>query len=123
MNEPFKFDFDKAEKEIKKEKEKLQKSDTESLNVSFWRFVEVCEMDLKMIVKNRKFGEVYIENENFRVKQGCNFCKNNIQSKINTCRKCKFHDRKNRQSNFVPDSNQKIQSRFKLNQIWNSVFS
>ena len=122
MNEPFKFDFDKAEKEIKKEKEKLQKSDTESLNVSFWRFVEVCEMDLKMIVKNRKFGEVYIENENFRVKQGCNFCKNNIQSKINTCRKCKFHDRKNRQSNFVPDQNQKIQSRFILNKIWNSVF-
>ena len=33
MNEPFKFDFDKAEKEIKKEK--LQKSDTESLNVFF----------------------------------------------------------------------------------------
>ena len=123
MNEPFKFDFDKAKKEIKKEKEKLQKSDTESLNVSFWRFVEVCEMDLKMIVKNRKFGEVYIENENFRVKQGCNFCKNNIQSKINTCRKCKFHDRKNRQSNFVPDPNQKIQSRFILNKIWNSVFS
>ena len=123
MNEPFKFDFDKAEKEIKKEKEKLQKSDTESLNVSFWRSVEVCEMDLKMIVKNRKFGEVYIENENFKVKQGCNFCKNNIQSKINTCRKCKFHDRKNRQSNFVPDPNQKIQSRFILNKIWNSVFS
>ena len=123
MNEPFKFDFDKAEKEIKKEKEKLQKSDTESLNVSFWRFVEACEINLKMIVKNRKFGEVYLENENFRVKQGCNFCKNNIQSKINTCRKCKFHDRKNRQSNFVPDPNQKIQSRFKLNQIWNSVFS
>ena len=123
MNEPFKFDFDKAEKEIKKEKEKLQKSDTESLNVSFWRFVEVCEMDLKFTVQNRKFGEVYIENENFRVKQGCNFCKNNIQSKINTCRKCKFHDRKNRQSNFVPDPNQKIQSRFILNKIWNSVFS
>ena len=123
MNEPFKFDFDKAEKEIKKEKEKLQKSDAESLNVSFWRFVEVREMDLKMIVKNRKFGEVYIENENFRVKQGCNFCKNNIQSKINTCKKCKFHDRKNRQSNFVPDPNQKIQSRFILNKIWNSVFS
>lgn len=123
MNEPFKFDFDKAEKEIKKEKEKLQKSDTESLNVSFWRFVEACEIDLKMIVKNRKFGEVYLENENFRVKQGCNFCKNNIQSKINTCRKCKFHDRKNRQSNFVPDPNQKIQSRFILNKIWNSVFS
>lgn len=123
MNEPFKFDFDKAEKEIKKEKEKLQKSDTESLNVSFWRFVEACEIDLKMIVKNRKFGEVYIENENFRVKQGCNFCKNNIQSKINTCRKCKFHDRKNHQSNFVPDPNQKIQSRFILNKIWNSVFS
>ena len=122
MNEPFKFDFDKAEKEIKKEKEKLQKSDTESLNVSFWRFVEACEIDLKMIVKNRKFGEVYLENENFRVKQGCNFCKNNIQSKINTCRKCKFHDRKNRQSNFVPDPNQKIQSRFILNKIWNSVF-
>ena len=123
MNEPFEFDFDKAEKEIKKEKEKLQKSDTESLNVSFWRFVEACEIDLKMIVKNRKFGEVYLENENFRVKQGCNFCKNNIQSKINTCRKCKFHDRKNRQSNFVPDPNQKIQSRFILNKIWNSVFS
>ena len=123
MNEPFKFDFDKAEKEIKKEKEKLQKSDTESLNVSFWRFVEACEVDLKMTVKNRKFGEVYLENENFRVKQGCNFCKNNIQSKINTCRKCKFHDRKNRQSNFVPDPNQKIQSRFILNKIWNSVFS
>ena len=123
MNEPFKFDFDKAEKEIKKEKEKLQKSDTESLNVSFWRFVEACEVNLKMIVKNRKFGEVYLENENFRVKQGCNFCKNNIQSKINTCRKCKFHDRKNRQSNFVPDPNQKIQSRFILNKIWNSVFS
>lgn len=122
MNEPFKFDFEKAEKEIKKEKEKLQKSDTESLNVSFWRFVEACEVDLKMIVKNRKFGEVYLENENFRVKQGCNFCKNNIQSKINTCRKCKFHDRKNRQSNFVPDPNQKIQSRFILNKIWNSVF-
>ena len=123
MNEPFKFDFDKAEKEIKKEKEKLQKSDTESLNVSFWRFVEACEMDLKFTVQNRKFGEVYLENENFRVKQGCNFCKNNIQSKINTCRKCKFHDRKNRQSNFVPDPNQKIQSRFILNKIWNSVFS
>ena len=123
MNEPFKFDFDKAEKEIKKEKEKLQKSDTESLNVSFWRFVEACEIDLKMIVKNRKFGKVYLENENNRVKQGCNFCKNNIQSKINTCRKCKFHDRKNRQSNFVPDPNQKIQSRFILNKIWNSVFS
>ena len=123
MNEPFKFEFDKAEKEIKKEKEKLQKSDTESLNVSFWRFVEACEVNLKMIVKNRKFGEVYLENENFRVKQGCNFCKNNIQSKINTCRKCKFHDRKNRQSNFVPDPNQKIQSRFILNKIWNSVFS
>ena len=123
MNEPFKFDFDKAEKEIKKEKEKLQKSDTESLNVSFWRFVEACEINLKFTVQNRKFGEVYLENENFKVKQGCNFCKNNIQSKINTCRKCKFHDRKNRQSNFVPYSNQKIQSRFKLNQIWNSVFS
>ena len=123
MNEPFKFDFDKAEKEIKKEKEKLQKSDTESLNVSFWRFVEACEINLKFTVQNRKFGKVYIENENFRVKQGCNFCKNNIQSKINTCRKCKFHDRKNRQSNFVPDPNQKIQSRFILNKIWNSVFS
>ena len=123
MKEPFKFDFDKAEKEIKKEKEKLQKSDTESLNVSFWRFVEACEIDLKFTVQNRKFGKVYLENENFRVKQGCNFCKNNIQSKINTCRKCKFHDRKNRQSNFVPDPNQKIQSKFKLNQIWNSVFS
>ena len=122
MNEPFKFDFDKAEKEIKKEKEKLQKSDTESLNVSFWRFVEACEIDLKFTVQNRKFGKVYIENENFRVKQGCNFCKNNIQSKINTCKKCKFHDRKNRQSNFVPDPNQKIQSRFILNKIWNSVF-
>lgn len=122
MNEPFKFDFDKAEKEIKKEKEKLQKSDTESLNVSFWRFVEACEINLKFTVQNRKFGEVYLENENFRVKQGCNFCKNNIQSKINTCRKCKFHDRKNRQSNFVPDPNQKIQSRFILNKIWNSVF-
>ena len=122
MNEPFKFDFDKAEKEIKKEKEKLQKSDTESLNVSFWRFVEACEIDLKFTVQNRKFGKVYIENENFKVKQGCNFCKNNIQSKINTCRKCKFHDRKNRQSNFVPDPNQKIQSRFILNKIWNSVF-
>lgn len=123
MNEPFKFDFDKAEKEIKKEKEKLQKSDTESLNVSFWRFVEACEINLKFTVQNRKFGKVYIENENFRVKQGCNFCKNNIQSKINTCRKCKFHDRKNRQSNFIPDPNQKIQSRFILNKIWNSVFS
>ena len=123
MNEPFKFDFDKAEKEIKKEKEKLQKSDTESLNVSFWHFVETCEINLKFTVQNRKFGEVYLENENFKVKQGCNFCKNNIQSKINTCRKCKFHDRKNRQSNFVPDPNQKIQSRFILNKIWNSVFS
>ena len=123
MNEPFKFDFDKAEKEIKKEKEKLQKSDTESLNVSFWHFVEVRKINLKFTVQNRKFGEVYLENENFRVKQGCNFCKNNIQSKINTCRKCKFHDRKNRQSNFVPDPNQKIQSRFILNKIWNSVFS
>lgn len=123
MNEPFKFDFDKAEKEIKKEKEKLQKSDTESLNVSFWHFVEAREINLKFTVQNRKFGEVYLENENFRVKQGCNFCKNNIQSKINTCRKCKFHDRKNRQSNFVPDPNQKIQSRFILNKIWNSVFS
>ena len=123
MNEPFKFDFDKAEKEIKKEKEKLQKSDTTSW-VDFWtRFVEVSEINLKFTVQNRKFGEVYLENENFRVKQGCNFCKNNIQSKINTCRKCKFHDRKNRQSNFVPDPNQKIQSRFKLNKIWNSVFS
>ena len=123
MNEPFKFDFDKAEKEIKKEKEKLQKSDTTSW-VDFWtRFVEVSEINLKFTVQNRKFGEVYIENENFRVKQGCNFCKNNIQSKINTCRKCKFHDRKNRQSNFVPDPNQKIQLRFKLNKIWNSVFS
>lgn len=123
MNEPFKFDFDKAEKEIKKEKEKLQKSDTTSW-VYFWtRFVEVSEINLKFTVQNRKFGEVYLENENFRVKQGCNFCKNNIQSKINTCRKCKFHDRKNRQSNFVPDPNQKIQSRFILNKIWNSVFS
>lgn len=122
MNEPFKFDFDKAEKEIKKEKEKLQKSDTTSW-VDFWTsFVEVSEINLNFTVQNRKFGEVYIENENFRVKQGCNFCKNNIQSKINTCRKCKFHDRKNRQSNFVPDENQKIQSRFKLNKIWNSVF-
>lgn len=123
MNEPFKFDFDKAEKEIKKEKEKLQKSDTTSW-VDFWtRFVEVSEINLEFNVRNRKFGEVYLENENFRVKQGCNFCKNNIQSKINICRKCKFHDRKNRQSNFVPDPNQKIQSRFILNKIWNSVFS
>ena len=123
MNEPFEFDFDKAEEEIKKEKEKLQKSDTASW-ANFWGcFVEVSEINLEFNVQNRKFGEVYIENENFRVKQGCNFCKNNIQSKINTCRKCKFHDRKNRQSNFVPDPNQKIQSRFKLNKIWNSVFS
>lgn len=122
MNEPFKFDFDKAEEEIKKEKEKLQKSDTASW-ADFWgRFVEVSEINLEFNVQNRKFGEVYIENENFRVKQGCNFCKNNIQSKINTCRKCKFHDRKNHQSNFVPDPNQKIQSRFILNKIWNSVF-
>lgn len=123
MNEPFEFDFDKAEEEIKKEKEKLQKSDTASW-ADFWgRFVEVSEINLEFNVRNRKFGEVYLENKNFRVKQGCNFCKNNIQSKINTCRKCKFHDRKNRQSNFVPDPNQKIQSRFILNKIWNSVFS
>lgn len=122
MNEPFEFDFDKAEKEIKKEKEKLQKSDTSSFTI-FWNFVESCKTDLKFTVQNRKFGEVYLENENFRVKQGCSFCKNNIQSKINTCRKCKFHDRKNHQSNFVPDPNQKIQPRFKLNKIWNSVFS
>ena len=121
MNEPFEFDFDKAEEEIKKEKEKLQKSDTASWADFWWHVVEVSEINLT--VTNRKFGEVYIENENFRVKQGCNFCKNNIQSKINTCRKCKFHDRKNRQSNFIPDENQKIQSRFKLNKIWNSVFS
>ena len=121
MNEPFEFDFDKAEEEIKKEKEKLQKSDVASWDI-WYRFVEACEIDLKFTIQNRKFGKVYIENENFRVKQGCNFCKNNIQSKINTCRKCKFHDRKNRQSNFVPDPNQKIQSRFKLNGIWNSVF-
>ena len=78
MNEPFKFDFDKAEKEIKKEKEKLQKSDTETLNDSFWRFVEACEINLKFTVQNRKFGEVYLENENFRVKQGRSFCQNNI---------------------------------------------
>lgn len=123
MSEPFEFDFDKAEKEIQKEKEKLQKSDTASWTYFWDRFVEACEIDLKFTVQNRKFGEVYLENENFRVKQGCNFCKNNIQSKINTCRKCKFHDRKNRQSNFVPDPNQKIQSRFNLNKIWNSVFS
>ena len=122
MNEPFEFDFDKAEEEIKKEKEKLQKSEAVSWDI-WYHFVEACEIDLKFTVQNRKFGKVYIENENFRVKQGCNFCKNNIQSKINTCRKCKFHDRKNRQSNFVPDPNQKIQSRFKLNKIWNSVFS
>ena len=123
MNEPFKFDFDKAEEEIKKEKEKLQKSDTASW-ADFWgHFVEVSEINLEFNVQNRKFGKVYLEKENFRVKQGCNFCKNNIQSKINTCRKCKFHDRKNRQSNFVPDENQKIQSRFILNKIWNSVFS
>ena len=121
MNEPFEFDFDKAEEEIKKEKEKFQKSDVASWDI-WYRFVEACEIDLKFTIQNRKFGKVYIENENFRVKQGCNFCKNNIQSKINTCRKCKFHDRKNRQSNFVPDPNQKIQSRFKLNGIWNSVF-
>ena len=83
------------------------------------------EKDIKMLKKDpvEIRDKYYLENENFRVKQGCNFCKNNIQSKINTCRKCKFHDRKNRQSNFVPDPNQKIQSRFKLNQIWNSVFS
>lgn len=123
MNEPFKFDFDKAEEEIKKEKEKLQKSDTASWPYFWGRFVESSEINLEFNVQNRKFGEVYIENENFRVKQGCNFCKNNTQSKINTCRKCKFHDRKNRQSNFVPDPNQKIQSRFILNKIWNSVFS
>ena len=83
----------------------------------------MSEINLKFTVQNRKFGEVYLENENFRLKQGYNFCKNNIQSKINTCRKCKFHDRKNRQSNFVPDPNQKIQSRFVLNKIWDSVFS
>lgn len=123
MNEPFEFDFDKAEEEIKKEKEKLQKSDTASFSDWWFHFVEVSEINLKFTVSNRKFGKIYLENENFRVKQGCNFCKNNIQSKINTCRKCKFHDRKNRQSNFVPDPNQKIQSRFKLNKIWNSVFS
>lgn len=122
MNEPFKFDFDKAEKEIQKEKEKLQKSDTASWDI-WYQFVEACEINLEFNVQNRKFGKVYLEKENFRVKQGCNFCKNNIQSKINTCRKCKFHDRKNRQSNFVPDENQKIQSRFNLNKIWNSVFS
>lgn len=122
MNEPFKFDFDKAEKEIKKEKEKLQKSDTAYWDI-WYHFVEACEINLEFNARNRKFGEVYLEKENFRVKQGCNFCKNNIQSKINTCRKCKFHDRKNRQSNFVPDPNQKIQSRFILNKIWNSVFS
>ena len=123
MNEPFKFDFDKAEEEIKKEKEKLQKSDTAPFADWWFHFVEVSEINLKFTVQNRKFGEVYLENENFRLKQGCNFCKNNTQSKINTCRKCKFHDRKNRQSNFVPDENQKIQSRFILNKIWNSVFS
>ena len=86
MNEPFKFDFDKAEKEIKKEKEKLQKSDTESLNVSFWRFVEACEINLKFTVQNRKFGEVYIENENFKVKsilvESVNFMTEKIVNQI-----------------------------------------
>jgi hypothetical protein len=128
MNVPFDFDFDKAEEEIKKEKEKLEKFESPfpgfspwvwSLPDSKWETNIYYDGD---ILSEHKFGKVRLENENFRVKQDCYFCKNNVQSRINTCRKCKIRDRRNTQSNFVLDKTKEIQPRFKLNQIWNSVF-
>lgn len=128
MNTPFEFDFDKAEEEIKKEKEKLEKSDvsafewsTAGLHYSMPNFNGwISEFSDR--IPTLQFGKVFLENENFRVKQDCSFCKNNIQSKINVCRKCKIRDRRNTQSNFVLDKNKEIQPKFRLNQIWNSVF-
>lgn len=129
MNTPFDFDFDKAEEEIKKEKEKLEKPGvgafewtTGNLYYSMPNFNGWLS-EFPFRTQPKQFGKVYLENENFRVKQDCSFCKNNIQSKINICRKCKIRDRRNTQSNFVLDKNKEIQPRFKLNQIWNSVFS
>jgi hypothetical protein len=128
MNVPFDFDFDKAEEEIKKEKEKLEKFESPfpgfspwvwSLPDSKWEANIYYDGD---ILSEHQFGKVRLEKENFRVKQDCSFCKNNVQSRINTCRKCKIRDRRNTQSNFVLDKTKEIQPRFKLNQIWNSVF-
>lgn len=127
MNVPFDFDFDKAEEEIKKEKEKLEKFESPFPGFSPWVWSlpdSKCETHIYYDgnLHEHQFGKIYLENENFRVKQDCSFCKNNTQSRINTCRKCKIRDRRNSQSNFILDKTKEIQPRFKLNQIWNSVF-
>jgi hypothetical protein len=134
MENPFDFDFDKAEKEIKKEKEKFEKEKEEQENKSnlwsnwpqmavHWQSVR-WDWDADFV--NLKgdlpieFGKVRTGKSVDKVRQGCELCKNHTQNKINTCRQCKFHDRRNRQSNFILDKN--IEVGYKFNKLWKDVF-
>jgi len=127
MENPFDFDFDKAEKEIKKEKEKLEKEKEEKSKVSGWNnliYWQPIRTDwVKIEAKGKlpiEFGKVRTGKSVDKVRQGCELCKNHTQNKINTCRQCKFHDRRNRQSNFILDKN--IEVGYKFNKLWKDVF-
>lgn len=135
MENPFDFDFDKAEEEIKKEKEKLKKEKEEQENKSnlwsnwppqstiYWQSARWdWDADLVNFKGNLpiEFGKVRTGKSVDKVRQGCELCKNHTQNKINTCRQCKFHDRRNRQSNFILDKN--IEVGYKFNKLWKDVF-
>ncbi len=133
MDNPFDFDFEKAEEEIKKEKEKLEK-EKEERDANFWSTfpgkiavhwqsvnwnwnIDSIELKGELPIE---FGKVRTGKSVDKIRQGCELCKNHTQNKINTCRQCKFHDKRNRQSNFILDKN--IEVGYKFNKLWKDVF-
>jgi len=134
MNSSFEFDFDDAENSIKKIKEKEAKELQEKLEkANIWNSTIPWLVNSKItisaewsnftdILKPIEFGKIQYP-QTTKIRQSCDCCKNNAQKYINTCRKCKVFDRRNKQSNFVIDESIELGPPIpKMNHIWQQTF-
>ena len=135
MNSSFDFDFDDAEDSIKKIKEKeakeqQEKANTWSATIPWYsvptRITVTAEFDNHIVgnLEPIEFGKVKYPHTTTKIRQNCDCCKNNAQKYINTCRKCKIYDRRNKQSNFVLDESIELGPPIpKMNHIWQQTFA
>lgn len=138
MNSSFDFDFDDAEDSIKKIKEKeaeklqgkLKKGDawtaanTWAASIPWYSLpADYGPTDIIDILEPIEFGKVRYPHTTTKIRQNCDCCKNNAQKYINTCRKCKIYDRRNKQSNFILDKTIELGPPIpKMNHIWQQTF-
>ena len=136
MNSSFDFDFDDAEDSIKKIKEKEAKEQQEkanlwSANIPWIHSVSSIQVSADWSINTTianlepiEFGKIRYPHTTTKIRQNCDCCKNNTQKYINTCRKCKIYDRRNKQSNFVLDESIELGPPIpKMNHIWQQTFA